>query len=139
MLPTSPRADERSMCNSWTTPCSSMATRVSCGVTLIRISWLIAVRSQHGKADACQDLGHLEQRQPHHPRIAALQVLNERSGLALDGVTAGLVERLAGRDVTLDLVVRDCAKGHVRSRHGLRNLSLPADGDRRDDVMSAPG
>src|SRR5207244_13645915 len=105
MLPTSPRADERSMCNSWTTPCSSMATRVSCGVTLIRISWLIAVRSQDGKADACEDLGHLEQRQPHHPRIAGLQLLNERSSLALDGVTPALLDRPAGRYVTPDLLV----------------------------------
>src|SRR2546427_6572851 len=102
-------------------------------------STLMRMPLQDGKADACQDLGHLEQRQSHHPRIAALQVLNERSGLALDGVTAGLVERLAGRDVTLDLVVRDCPKGHMRSRHGLRNLCLPADGDRGDDFMSASG
>ena len=39
--PTKPRALARSMCNSCTTACSSIATRVSCGVTLIRISWLI--------------------------------------------------------------------------------------------------
>src|SRR5689334_15473164 len=38
MLPTSPRALERSMCSSCTTACSSIATRASCGVTLIRIS-----------------------------------------------------------------------------------------------------
>ena len=41
MLPTRPRALARSMCNSCTTPCSSIATRVSCGVTLMRISWAI--------------------------------------------------------------------------------------------------
>src|SRR5437879_791018 len=96
------------------------------------------VPSQYRKAEACQDLGHLEQGQPHHPRIAALEMLDERSSLALDRVTAGLVERLAGRDVTLDLVLRDCAKGHVRSRDGLRKLRLPTDRDRGDDLMTAP-
>ena len=46
MLPTRPRALARSMWSSCTTPCSSIATRVSCGVTLMRISCDIGV--EHG-------------------------------------------------------------------------------------------
>src|SRR3990172_7545811 len=38
MLPTSPRLAARSTCSSWTTPFAMAATRVSCGVTLIRMS-----------------------------------------------------------------------------------------------------
>src|SRR5574343_487088 len=40
-LPTSPRLAVRSICSSWATPCCITATRVSCGVKLIRISSVI--------------------------------------------------------------------------------------------------
>src|SRR5215470_1159227 len=109
MLPTRPRALTRSMCSSCTTPCSSIATRVSCGVTLIRISLLM---SQDREAEPRQELGGFEQRQAHYTRVAPFQVLDERSGLALDSVAACLVERLPRGDVALDLVFRNGAKGH---------------------------
>src|SRR5450631_2017223 len=125
MLPTSPRALARSMCSSWTTPCSSMATRVSCGVTLMRMSWLMVratpvppayyrqvlrataraandcgrarVRSQYLKPYLGQNFGGLEKRQPHHPRIAAVEMADEPRATPLYGISARLVEGLAGR------------------------------------------
>src|SRR5512137_2157022 len=101
MLPTSPRALARSMWSSCTMPGSSIATRVSCGVTLIRISWLIGPMLQHRKTDARERLGGLEQRQAHHPRVAALDPADERRGAPLHGVAARLVVRLAAGDVAL--------------------------------------
>src|SRR6266581_2830844 len=121
MLPTSPRADTRSMCSSCTMLCSSTATRVSCGVTLMRISLAIG-GSEHGKADPRQDLGGLEQRQAHHARIAAVEMLHKRGSLALDCVTAGLVERFTGRNVALDFIFRNHAKGDARARDGLHEV-----------------
>src|SRR5215472_16117740 len=99
MLPTRPRALTRSTCSSCTTPCSSIATRVSCGVTLMRISLFI---SKHREADAREDFRRFVQRQPHHARVAALDVLHERGRLALDRIATGLVEWLTGRDVAFD-------------------------------------
>src|SRR5208282_5700831 len=135
MLPTRPRADERSMCSSCTTPCSSMATRVSCGVTLMTISWLMAQRLYHRKADAGQDPGRFVQWQAHDARVAALEVLHERGGLALDRVAAGFIERLAGGDIAFDLIARNRPQGHARSRHRRNQLCLPAHGDRGDHFV----
>src|SRR5215467_2033797 len=136
MLPTSPRALARSTCSSCTTPCSSIATRVSCGVTLIRISLFI---SKYGKADARQDFRRFVQRQPHHAGVAAVDVLRERGRLALDRIASGLVEGLAGRDVALDLVLRNDAERDVRYRDRQLEMRLPAHGHRGDDLVLAPG
>src|SRR5215470_11122506 len=132
MFPTSPLALARSMCSSCTTPCSSIATRVSCGVTLIRISLLI---SQNRKTEPRQKLGRLEQRQAHHSRVASLQVPDEGSRLALDRVAARFVERLARGDIALDLVLWNGAKGHPRRRDRERDLRFPAHCDGGDDVV----
>src|ERR1700720_1355882 len=107
MLPTSPRAEARSMCNSCTTPCSSIATRVSWGVTLMRISWVMESALEDVEADFAEDLGGRVQRQPHHSRIAAFDPADEHGGASLHGVRAGLVEGLAGGDVALDLLPRE--------------------------------
>src|SRR5690606_15387372 len=61
-----------------------------------------------GSADAIQP-GLAQQRerlvegQADHVRLAALDALDEAAALALGRVRAGLVERLAGRDVAADL------------------------------------
>src|SRR6266536_646069 len=98
MLPTNPRALARSICSSSTTPCSSIATRVSCGVTLIRISCGIGggrvqdriyaapaaprfqseVFSKDREAEARERLRGLVQRQPHDARVAAVDPAHER-------------------------------------------------------------
>src|SRR5512138_360170 len=100
MLPTRPRLESRSMWISWTAPCSVTATRVSCGVTLMRICSFIV--SGHVLPERAQQVRRLVQRQPHHARVAALDALDERAGAALDAVGARLVERLARQRVGLD-------------------------------------
>src|SRR5437660_11803113 len=155
------------MCSSWTTPCSSIATRVSCGVTLMRISWLMAkaipesqarrenephepigvasdrgtsrVRSEYLQPDLGQNFGGLEKRQPHHSRIAALEMAYECPSPSLDCVGAGLVEGLAGGDIAFDLVIDQRAKCHPRRGDGDQDLCVPADGHRGADSMRWPG
>src|SRR6185295_19263876 len=100
MLPTSPRLAARSTSSSCTTPVPVMATRVSCGVTLMRIS------SVTRACEAFQQLRRFVQRQPHHARVAAAQLGHEARGAALDGVGARLVVALAALHVLRDLVGR---------------------------------
>src|SRR5688500_1090574 len=98
MLPTRPRLALRSMSSSCTTPAPMIATRVSCGVTLIRISSL---------TEFFQQAVGLVERQAHHAGIAAAQLDHEAPGAALDRVGAGLVVALAARGVLRDLVGRE--------------------------------
>src|SRR5438093_5043774 len=121
MLPTNPRALARSTCSSCTTPCSSIATRVSCGVTLMRISCVIDRPSQHVETDAFQKLRSLVQRQSHHAGVAAVDVADECCGAALHCVTARLVERFSRGNVVLHLVVAKRAKRHAVARYRLQN------------------
>src|SRR5688572_33463144 len=96
MLPTRPRLAARSISSSCTTPAPMIATRVSCGVTLIRISSLTQLVEQ---------LAGLVERQPHHAGIAAAQLDHEARRAPLDAVGAGLVVGLAGGHVLGDLVL----------------------------------
>src|SRR5207237_5133698 len=48
---------------------------------------------------------HVADREPNDVRVAAVVRLDERTSGALEGVRAGLVERLAGRDVRADRVL----------------------------------
>src|SRR5574341_1851367 len=107
MLPTRPRLLARSIRSSWMTPAPVMATRVSCGVTLIRISSLTHLSEK---------LARLVERQPHHARVAALDLDHEARGASLDRVGAGLVVALAARHVLGDLVGRERRELHFRHR-----------------------
>src|SRR5687767_5102385 len=107
MLPTRPRLAARSMSSSCTTPEPATATRVSCGVTLIRTSSFTQL---------LQQLAGLVERQAHHPRVAAVQLDDEARGAALDGIGAGLVVALAGRDVLRDLLGRELLELHLGAR-----------------------
>src|SRR5262249_13697556 len=129
MLPTRPRAEARSTCTSCVTPCSITATRVSCGVTLMRISSVAAMAtrdlgSKHGNVEPLQELGVFRQRQSHDTGIAAFYPGNERRGAALNRIRARLVVRLAACDVEPDLGVRELAKPHARDRDLRFNLLL---------------
>src|SRR5215216_421701 len=97
MLPTSPLLAVRSMRSSCTTPEPVTATRVSCGVTLIRISSVTQLFEQ---------LARLVERQAHDAGVAAAQLDDEARGAALDGVSAGLVVAIAARHVLCDLFRR---------------------------------
>src|SRR5688572_16241427 len=107
MLPTSPRLALRSTSSSCTTPEPATATRVSCGVTLIRISSLTQL---------VQELAGLVQRQAHDPGIAAVQLDDEARGAPLDGVGARLVVAFPGGDVLGDLLGGQLLELHVGAR-----------------------
>src|SRR5688572_4583881 len=111
-LPTRPRLAVRSIKSSCTTPAAVTATRVSRGVTLIRMS----------STQLFEELAGLVQRQPHHPRIAAAQLDHEARGAPLDPVGAGLVVALAGRHVLRDLVARQRLEQDLGGRQ--RELEL---------------
>src|SRR5688500_13386345 len=106
MLPTSPRLAARSIRSSCTTPAAMMATRVSCGVTLIRTSSTQLFEEEAG----------LVERQPHHPGVAAAQLHHEAPGAPLDRVGAGLVVAFPARRVLRDLLGRELLQLHFGSR-----------------------
>src|SRR5882672_6277291 len=106
MLPTRPRLAARSTSSSCTIPAATTATRVSWGLTLMRIS------STH----LFQQLGGLVQRQAHHPGIAAAQLDDEARRAPLDRVRAGLVVALAALDVAGDLGRGQFLEAHFRAR-----------------------
>src|SRR6185503_1754421 len=108
MLPTRPRLTLRSIRSSCTTPDPVTATRVSCGVTLIRISSV---------TQFLEELAGLVERQPHDARVAAAQLHDEACRASLDGIGAGLVVGLAGGDVLRDLFGRELLELHFRARY----------------------
>src|SRR2546422_7623589 len=110
MLPTSPRLAVRSMRSSCTTPAPVIATRVSRGVTLMRIS------SCTRSVQPLDQLPGLVKRQAHHAGIAAAQVYDEQRRPPLDRVGACLVVALAAGDVLLDLLLGERLEAHVRDR-----------------------
>src|SRR5579871_2079729 len=63
-----------------------------------------------------EQLRRLEQRQSHHARIAALQVLHKYRAKPLDGIGPGLVGGLAARPVAARLGNRDGAQSHTAAR-----------------------
>src|SRR5437588_1834981 len=112
MLPTSPRLAVRSTSSSCTTPALVIATRVSRGVTLMRIS------SCTRSVQPLDELPGLITRQPPYAGIAAAQMHDEQGGPPLDRVGAGLVVALAARDVLLDVMLGERLEAHVRDREG---------------------
>src|SRR5688572_32053586 len=103
MLPTRPRLAARSMSSSCTTPAPVTATRVSRGVTLIRISSLTQL---------VEELAGLVERQAHDARVAAAQLDHPAPGTPLDRVGARLVVALAARHVLRDIVRRKGLQVH---------------------------
>src|SRR6185503_10793964 len=164
MLPTSPRALARSTWSSCTTACSSIATRVSCGVTLIRISCVVAARSpgratsvrrfamaggsgpafngarsEDRHAGAHEQRRRLVERQADDAAVAAFEARDERGGEALHRIAAGLVERLAGRDVTLELGGAEAAQRDARNGYLDVRAVVVAERDRGQHLMRAAG
>src|SRR5919199_6824267 len=110
MLPTRPRLAARSMRSSCTTPEPVTATRVSCGVTLIRMS------SVTQAPKPLKQLSHLVERQAHDAGVAAAELDDEARCTTLDRVRARLVVGLAGGDVLLDFVRGERLEADLRSR-----------------------
>src|SRR3954468_17048875 len=115
MLPTSPRPLERSTSSSCTTPALITATRVSRGVTLMRISSAIGVSAAR-RLQPVEQLPRLKKRQPHHAGVAAVKLGHEARRAALDGIGARLVVALPGRGVLRDLLRRKLLEAHFRAR-----------------------
>src|SRR6478609_7887206 len=128
MLPTSPRLEPRSTCSSWTAPCSVTATLVSCGVTLIRICSFIGCRLGYGNSEFREERDRFAERQPHDPRVAAFDTLDEGGRAPLDAVGAGLVEGLARRDIGRDAIRGELRERHVRFAHQHLDAALEDDG-----------
>src|SRR6185436_18609068 len=101
MLPTRPRPLERSIRSSCTTPALITATRVSRGVTLMRISSAIGLAAR--VLQLVEKLARLVERQAHYPGVAAAQLGDEARRVSLDGIRARLVVALAARGVLGDL------------------------------------
>src|SRR5690349_9663344 len=140
MLPTRPRAEERSICTSCVTPCSMTATRVSCGVTLTRISSVTAmvpVSSPNRNIELLQELRRFRQRQTHDTGIASGDTGDERSGAALDAIGARLVERLPTRAVAPNIDVGQLPEPHAGNRYLRLHLFFHRDGDRRQHLVFA--
>src|SRR5205809_5727573 len=127
MLPTSPRLALRSMGSSCTTPEPVIATRVSWGVTLIRISSVTQFFEQ---------LTRFVQRQAHDAGIASAQLCDESRRAALDGVGAGLVVAFAGRDILRDLFARELLELHLRARQRRFELVVAHQRDRGQHLVA---
>src|SRR5256885_4513754 len=112
MPPTTPRLAARSIKSSCTTPAVVTATRVSWGVTLMRIS---SCTFAFGERDALEQARRLVQRQAHHPGIAAAQLDDEARRAPLDRVGAGLVVRLAGGEGLPDVRGAQVLELHLRA------------------------
>src|ERR1051325_3104094 len=110
MLPTSPRLTSRSTSSSCATPAPISATRVSCGVTLMRISSLMRAEQLRGLVEG----------QPHDAGVAAAQLDHEAPGAALDRIGAGLVVAFAAGGIVPDLVGRQ----PLESYRGARQRAL---------------
>src|SRR5919198_4037809 len=109
MLPTSPRLAARSIRSPCTPPEPVTATRVSCGVTLIRMS------SVTQAPKPLKQLSNLVERQAHDAGVAAAELDNKARRATLDRVRARLVVGLAGGDVLFDLVRGERLEAHLRS------------------------
>src|SRR5512145_3132878 len=130
MLPSRPRLAARSIRSSCTTPVAVIATRVSCGVTLIRISSL---------THPVQQLAGLVQGQAHHAGVAAAQLGDEARGASLDGVRARLVVALAARDVLRDLVGGERLQLYLRARERELDRVVVLERDRRQHLVPLAG
>ena len=64
-----------------------------------------------GRIAGCKQFGDQSDRQTDHIKIAAFYARNPPCGASLDGVGAGLVHRLAGRYVCVNLFAGQCEEG----------------------------
>jgi len=67
---------------------------------------LKALRELFGPAEGVEGLGGASEGQADHVEVVAFDARDEAAAEALDGVGAGFVVRLAGREIARDVVVR---------------------------------
>ncbi len=75
-------------------------------------------RLAHRLACVAKEHIHQAQWQSRHARIAPVDALHRREGGGENRVSACLIQRVAGQDVRLDLVVGIVAHQHARNRGG---------------------
>src|SRR6266545_3800112 len=76
---------------------------------------------------AAQRVVQVAEREPRDVRQASRGRLDETLALALDRIRTGLVERLAARDVAVDLAERQLAQCHARTYGELRSRTARGD------------
>src|SRR3974390_1816116 len=105
MLLIKPRRLARSRNTSCRTPFSTTAARASCVLPLIKISVLMNAPAALPvrQARRRQQFSGFEQRQSHHPGVAALKIGDKYGSMSLNGVAPRLVARLAGIPVGMRL------------------------------------
>jgi hypothetical protein len=74
-------------------------------------------------AELNQELPEEGQAEPHHVVVVALDAGDESAPEAIDGERAGHVERLAGGDVRIDLVVGQVGEVDHRGRRRGRDAA----------------
>src|SRR4249919_1404972 len=131
------------MCSSCSMPFSTSATRVSRGVTLIRISsdksCLPCGACLREQSEFAQQPGGLEHGQAHDCGMAAGKMGDETTGATLDAVGAGLAHGFAGGDVAGDGGIVEFGETHLRFAGGVF-LAVGADQpDGGDHAMRAVG
>src|SRR5260370_2288311 len=131
MLPTRPRVAARSISSSCTTPEPATATRVSCGVTLMRISSVTS--------ELFEQLAGFVERQPHHAGVAAAQLDDEARRAPLDRVGAGLVVAFPGGRVLGNLPRGKRLESYLGARHRAFHPVLLLERDRRENLVRAAG
>src|SRR5690606_11982449 len=89
-------------------------------------------------ADALEEQRRLAQGQAHHARVASRQVLDEDRADPLDAVSAGLVERLAGRTISASFLVRRRAESHFADVERRVDAVSRTYGHAREHSMNAP-
>jgi len=92
-------------------------------------------------AEIGEDLIETGEGQTYDVEVAAFDAGNEAARVALNGVGAGLVMRLAGGEIAKDLIAPECGKMDERGFHKGAALGVgePDEGDAGDDRVGAAG
>src|SRR5437868_6853321 len=138
MLPTRPRLAARSTTSSCTWPAVSTATRVSCGVTLTRISSLMGF-SCGGVPDPLEQLRRLLQRQSDYAGKAAAQLGDKARRPALDAVGPCLVLPFAACHVRGDFLIVERFEPDFRNRDRAFDAGAETHRERRQHLVQPSG
>src|SRR5262249_14392805 len=88
-------------------------------------------------AGTCEQLRGLEQRQAHDARVAAREVLDEHCTVALHGIAAGFVARLAGVPVGDGFGEAEVTETDLTAAEAMIHLTGRREGYRGQHLMAA--
>src|SRR6185437_694465 len=93
----------------------------------------VSVAAERAEVVAQSDVGGEPRQaiecQAHDGEVVAIHALDDRRAVALNAVRAGFVHRLAGIDISLDLLRRERTEGHADFFDAGCNAAVPANGD----------